>query len=106
MVGVALSLLYMMLRRMLELVAVMAGSDIGKYVEILVLRHEFAVLRRQVKRPRYRPAQRAWLSAMARLLPRPRWPIFGMTPATLLRWHRQLVTGKWTLKGATSAARL
>ena len=96
MVGVALSLLYMMLRRMLELVAVMAGSDIGKYVEILVLRHEFAVLRRQVKRPRYRPAQRAWLSAMARLLPRPRWPIFGMTPATLLRWHRQLVTGKWT----------
>jgi len=92
----ALSLLYMMLRRMLELLAVMARSDISRDVEILVLRHEIAVLRRQVQRPRYRPAERAWLSAMARLLPRPRWPIFGMTPATLLRWHRQLVTGKWT----------
>ncbi len=92
----ALSLLYMMLRRMLELLAVMAGSDISKDVEILVLRHEIAVLRRQVKRPRYRPAERAWLSALARLLPRPRWPIFTVAPATLLRWHRQLVTGTWT----------
>jgi putative transposase len=88
----ALSFLYMMLRRVLELPAVVARSDISKDVEILVLRHEIAVLRRQVKRPRYRPAERAWLSALARLLPRPRWPIFGVTPATLLRWHRQLVT--------------
>ena len=62
----ALSLLYMMLRRMLELLAVMARSDIDKDVEILVLRHEIAVLRRQVKRPRYRPSERAWLSALAR----------------------------------------
>jgi putative transposase len=93
MVGVALSLLYMMLRRMLELLAVMARSDVSKDVEILMLRHDIAVLRRQVKRPRYRPAERAWLCALARLVPRPRWPIFGMTPATLLRWHRQLVTG-------------
>ena len=92
----ALSLLYMMLRRMLELLAVMARSDISKDIEILVLRHEIAVLRRQVKRPRYRPAERAWLFSLARLLPRPRWPIFGVTPATLLRWHRQLVTATWT----------
>ena len=92
----ALSLLYMMLRHMLELLAVMARSDIDKNVEILVLRHEIAVLRRQVKRPRYRPAERAWLSALARLVPRPRWPIFGVTPATLLRWPRQLVTATWT----------
>jgi len=49
-----------------------------------------------VKRPRYRPAERAWLSALARLVPRQRWPIFGVTPETLLRWHRRLVTGKWT----------
>jgi hypothetical protein len=68
MVGMALSLLYMMLRRVLELLAVMARSDIGKDVEILVLRHEIVVMRRQVKRPRYRPAERAWLSALARLL--------------------------------------
>jgi len=63
MVGTALSLLYMMLRRVLELLAVMARTDISKDVEILVLRHQIAVLRRQVKRPRYRPAERAWLSA-------------------------------------------
>ena len=92
----ALSLLYLMLRRVLELLAVMARGDFSKDVEILVLRHEIAVLRRQVKRPRYRPAERAWLSALARLVPRPRWPIFGVTPTTLLRWHRQLVTGTWT----------
>ncbi len=49
-----------------------------------------------MKRPRYRPAERAWLSALARLVPRQRWPIFGVTPETLLRWHRRLVTGKWT----------
>jgi len=61
-----------------------------------VLRHEIAVLRRHVKRPHYRPAERAWLSAMARLVPRPRWPIFTVTPATLLRWHRQLVASRWT----------
>ncbi len=52
----------MMLRRVLELLAVMAGGDIDRDVEILVLRHEIAVLRRQVKRPRYQPAERAWLS--------------------------------------------
>lgn len=98
MVGMALSFLYMMLRRVLELLAVMARSDISKDVEILVLRHEIVVMRRQVKRPRYRPAERAWLSALARLLPRPRWPFFGVTPATLLRWHRQLVTGTWTYR--------
>jgi hypothetical protein len=96
MVGMALSILYMMLRRVLELLAVMSRGEISKDVEILVLHHEIAVLRRQVKRPRYRPAERAWLSAPARLLPRPRWSTFGVTPATVLRWHRQLVTGTWT----------
>jgi hypothetical protein len=63
----------------------MSRGEISKDVEILVLRHEIAVLRRQVKRPRYRPAERAWLSALARLLPRHRWSTFGVTPATLLR---------------------
>jgi len=57
---------------------------------------QVAVLRRQVKRPRYQPAERAWMAAMARLLPRPQWSVFGVTPATALRWHRDLVARRWT----------
>jgi putative transposase len=63
----------------------------------LVLRHEVAVLRRQVPHSCYRPQDRLWLAALSRLLPRRRWTeVFAVTPATLLRWHRQLVAGKWT----------
>ncbi|MCA2219487.1 integrase core domain-containing protein [Jidongwangia harbinensis] len=65
-------------------------------VEIAVLRHQLAVLHRQVVRPRYTPADRTLLSALARLLPRERWAVFFVTPATLLRWHRELVTRRWT----------
>ena len=63
----------------------------------MVLRHEVAVLRRQVQHSRYRPEDRVWLAALSRWLPRRRWAeVFAVTPATLLRWHRQLVAGKWT----------
>jgi hypothetical protein len=54
------------------------------------------VLRRQVARPRYRPVDRMVLATLARLLPRARWPVFLVTPATLLRWHRELVARRWT----------
>jgi putative transposase len=54
------------------------------------------MLRRQVRRIELEPSDRAWLAALPRLLPRPRWPIFFVTPATLLRWHRQLVARHWT----------
>jgi hypothetical protein len=57
-------------------------------VEIAVLRHQLAVLRRQVPRPRYTPADRMLLAALAKLLPRERWAAFLVTPSTLLRWHR------------------
>src|SRR5947199_2109780 len=67
-----------------------------KDVEIAVLRHQLAVLHRQVVRPRYAPTDRLVLATLARLLPRERWSAFLVTPATLLRWHRELVRGRWT----------
>jgi len=61
-----------------------------------LLRHENAVLRRQVSRVRYHPAGRLWLAALSRVIPRRRWgDVFAVTPATLLAWHRRLVARKW-----------
>jgi putative transposase len=65
-------------------------------VEIAVLRHQLGVLRRQVPRPRYTPADRMVLAVLAKLLPRERWAVFLVTPATLLRWHRELIVRRWT----------
>jgi putative transposase len=65
-------------------------------VEIAVLRHQVAVLRRQVSRPRYTPADRMLLAGLARLLPRQRWAAFLVKPSTLLRWHRELIARRWT----------
>jgi transposase InsO family protein len=65
-------------------------------VEIAVLRHQLAVLRRQVSRPRFTPADRMVLAGLAKLLPRQRWAAFLVTPSTLLRWHRELVARRWT----------
>src|SRR5208282_2922854 len=71
-------------------------GDLAKDAELLVLRHENAVLRRHVGRVRYEPADRAWLAALAQLVPRRRWAeVFPVTPATLLAWHRRLAARKY-----------
>jgi transposase InsO family protein len=90
------SLLYVVLRRLLTLVAPKHRSDDGAQIEILVLRHQLRVLRRQVKRPVYRHMDRALLAAASRILPKERWGAFLVRPETLLRWHRSLVARKWT----------
>ncbi len=90
-----LSFLYWVLRRLLELFVLRMRSEREKEIEILVLRHQLCVLERQVARPQLRPSDRALLSAFSRALPRRAWASF-VTPATLLRWHRQLVARRWT----------
>jgi hypothetical protein len=94
---VVFSIIYLLVRWLLGAVTVLARRDVSKDAELLVLRHENAVLRRQVSRARYEAADRVWLAALARLIPRRRWAqVFSVTPATVLAWHRRLVTRKWT----------
>jgi hypothetical protein len=91
-----LSFGYLVLRQVLHLVVLGLRGERSKEIEILVLRHQVAVLRRQVHRSDLQPVDRAVLAALSRLLPRRRWPTFFITPATLLRWHRNLIARKWT----------
>ena len=83
------------MRRVLGLLGIGPAAD-AKDVEIAVLRHQLMVLRRQIAQPRYSPSDRLVLAVLARLLPRERWSAFLVTPATLLRWHRDLVRRRWT----------
>jgi hypothetical protein len=88
----ALSFLYLMTRRLLGMLLGSLRSEHAKDIEIAVLRHQLEVLRRQVKRPEFRPADRAILAVLSGVLPRWRWSSFLVTPDTILRWHRRLVT--------------
>src|SRR6266508_528930 len=94
-----LSFLYWAFRRLLELLVLCGRADRAKEVEILVFRHELQVLRRQVARPRLSAADRAVLAAFGHVLPRARRRSFLVQPATLLRWHRELVRRRWTYLG-------
>jgi putative transposase len=90
------SFLYLGVRRAFEFLILLGRSADRKELEILVLRHELSVLRRQAKPPRYGAADRALLALLSRALPRERWSAFAVTPETLLRWHRAIVKHRWT----------
>jgi putative transposase len=89
-------LAYLTLCRSIQLLALLARGDAAKDLELLVLRHQLSILRRQAPRPRLEPADRALLAAISRVLPRSRWSCLLVKPETLLRWHRRLVAGAWT----------
>ncbi|MFV2104736.1 integrase core domain-containing protein [Micromonospora sp. LOL_024] len=91
-----LSFGYLILRQALQLIILLNRGGDANAVEVLVLRHQVAVLRRQVCRPDMEPADRAVLAGLSRLLPRTRWTAFFVTPATLLRWHHNLIARRWT----------
>ena len=90
------SLCYVVLRWVLQLATLRLRSHDCKELEIVVLRHELAILRRRTRRPAMTWIDRCFLAAASRLLPRARWPSFIITPGTLLRWHRRLVAKRWT----------
>ena len=93
---VPLKIIYLLVRRVLGLAVLVFRTDLAKDAELLVLRHENAVLRRHASRVRYEPADRVWLAALARLIPHNRWAeVFPVTPATLLAWHRRLAAKKY-----------
>ncbi len=90
------SFVYLALCRLVQLVVLLCRSERSKELEILLLRHELAILRRQPRRAPFRPIDRAILAAFARALPRSAWTGLSVRPATLLRWHRDLVRRRWT----------
>jgi putative transposase len=90
------SLWYLAFRCLFRVVSLRLRSEGFKELEIVVLRHELSVLRRQTRRPQLTMTDRVLLTAASRLLPRSSWRSFLVTPTTLLRWHRRLVARRWT----------
>src|SRR4051812_37833014 len=94
----ALRLIYQVLPKRLGWLVLRARSDTSKEIELLVLRHQLAVLRRRTPRPRMNWTDRALIAALTRLLPTPRRLGLLVMPGTILRWHRQLAARHWTTK--------
>jgi hypothetical protein len=90
------SFVYVLACRLFELVVLLVRRDSPKELEILVLRHQLAILRRQTRRPQFTPSDRFLLTALSRVLPRRSWHALLVTPETLLRWHRRLVARRRT----------
>jgi hypothetical protein len=93
---VLVSFVYLVACRLFALVLLLARSDRSKDLELLVLRHELSILRRQARRPQLRESDRLLLAALSRVLPRRSWQALLVTPETLLRWHRRIVARRWT----------
>jgi putative transposase len=104
---VIVSLLYNATRKLLSIPSVLLRSEVSKDAELLVLRHENAVLRRQLAgQVRYEPADRLWFAALSGLVDRRRWrEVFLVTPGTLLAWHRRLMARKWDYSARRSTGR-
>lgn len=92
----ALSFLFRLVRRVVELLRVRRLNGLEKDIEIIVLRHQLQVLHRRTPRPRFTWADRAFLALAGTLLPRQRWSSLLVTPATLLAWQRKIVRKRWT----------
>jgi hypothetical protein len=90
------SFVYLVAWRLFALVLLLARSDCSKDLELLVLRHELSILRRQARRTQRTESDRLLLAALSRVLPRRSWQAFLVTPETLLRWHRRIVACRWT----------
>jgi len=93
---VVLSFLYRVVYRTFGVLGFAKRDTFAKDAEILVLRHQLAVLRRQVGRPRFTWSDRTLIALLAGLIPRQRWTAFVATPKTILDWHRRLVSRRWT----------
>jgi transposase InsO family protein len=93
---VLFALIYAVVGRLLSLIVVRGRGEASKDIELILLRHEISVLRRQLPRPRLEPADRLIMAAFARHLPRSLWNFRIVSPSTLLRWHRELLARKWT----------
>ncbi len=99
------ALVYLLLRRVLQLIGGSSNELMNTEVEVLVLRHQLMVLKRQVGRPRLRRRDRLFMAAISKALPRSRWSSFLVSPQTLLRWHRELVRRKWTFRRPSAGGR-
>jgi putative transposase len=95
------SFVYLVVRNLFALLWLLARPRRSKELEILVLRHELAIMRRQGSRASLTRADRALLASLSRSLPRPAWAVFPIRPETLLRWHRQLIARRWTYSHRT-----
>lgn len=99
------ALVYLVLRHVVRLIAGSSNDQMNTEVELVVVRHQLIVLKRQVGRPQLRRRDRVFMAAISRVLPRTRWSSFLVSPQTLLRWHRELVRRKWTFRRRSAGGR-